>query len=264
MKICEWLRSNKLSLNALKTEFMIIGSHQRVGELGSARTLPVVRAQGNVIKRVNKTKSLGLVIDEFLTWDKHIEYIIKKIRQNLGMMKKIKGSVPKDSLVTLYKTLVEPYLRYGNIIWGQCGNTLTEKVQRLQNKAARIISGTSFEETNHDDLLRELNWMNVKQLISHDLAVAMFKLRNGLSPSQCTENLQTISEIHGYQTRSVTSNDYYLQKFSQSYGQKAFTYIGAKTWNNLPIQVKNAHSLFTFKKTLKEFLMKNTEMSNDI
>ena len=103
--------------------------------------------------------------------------------------------------------------------------------------------------------------MNVKQLISHDLAVAMFKLRNGLSPSQFTENLQTISEIRGYQTRSVTSNDCYLQKFSQSYGQKAFTYIRAKTWNNLPVQVKNAHSLFTFKKRLKKFLMKNNEMS---
>ena len=97
---------------------MIIGSHQKVGELGSARMLPVVKAQGNEIKRVNKTKSLGLVIDEFRTWDKHIEYITKKIKQNLGMMKKFKGSVPKDSLVTLYKTLVEPYLRYCNIIWG--------------------------------------------------------------------------------------------------------------------------------------------------
>ena len=50
LKICEWLRSNKLSLNALKAKFMIIGSHQRVGELESARTIPVVRAQGKVIK----------------------------------------------------------------------------------------------------------------------------------------------------------------------------------------------------------------------
>ena len=39
-----------------------------------------------------------------------MEYITKKMKQNLGMMKKIKGSVPKDSLVTLYKTLVELYL----------------------------------------------------------------------------------------------------------------------------------------------------------
>ena len=100
---------------------------------------------------------------------------------------------------------------------------------RIQNKATRIVSGTSFEETNHDDRSRELNWMNVKQLISHDLAVAMFKIRNGLLPSQCTENLQTMSETHGYQTRSVTSNDYYLQKFNQFYGHKAFTYIGVKT-----------------------------------
>ena len=45
LKICEWLRSNKLSLNALKTQFMIILSHQRVGELGSARTILVVRAK---------------------------------------------------------------------------------------------------------------------------------------------------------------------------------------------------------------------------
>ena len=81
--------------------------------------------------------------------------------------------------------------------WGQCGNTLIKKLQRLQNRVARNISETTFEETNHDDLLRELNWMNVKQLIGHDLAAAMFKIRNGLSPSQCTENLQTVSEIHG-------------------------------------------------------------------
>ena len=140
-------------------------------------------------------------------------------------MKNIKGSVPKDSLVLLYKTLIEPYLRYCNIIWGQCGNTLIEKVQRLENKATTIISGTSFEETSHDDLLRELAKLDECQtvIIGHDLAVAMFKIRNGLSPSQCTENLQTISEIHGYQTRSVTSNDYYIQKFSQSYGQRGIT-----------------------------------------
>ena len=69
---------------------MIIGSHQRVGELGSARTIPVVRVQGKITKRVNKTKSLRLVIDEFLTWDKHIEYVTKKVKQKLGMMKKSK------------------------------------------------------------------------------------------------------------------------------------------------------------------------------
>ena len=107
---------------------------------------------------------------------------------------------------------------------------LPKKYKDYKHKAARIISGTSFDETNHGGLSRELNWKNIKQLISHDLAVAMFKIRNGLSSSQRTENLQTISEIHGYRTRSVTSNDYYIQKFSQSYGQKAFTYIGAKTW----------------------------------
>ena len=50
LKIYELLRPNNLSLNARKTEFMIIGSHQRAVELGSARNIQVVRAQGKVIK----------------------------------------------------------------------------------------------------------------------------------------------------------------------------------------------------------------------
>ena len=71
--ICNWLKTNKLTLNALKTEFMIMGSHQRVGTTGCARTIPAITADGKVVKRVAHTKSLGIVVDEYLSWDKHID-----------------------------------------------------------------------------------------------------------------------------------------------------------------------------------------------
>ena len=74
-KICDWLRHNNLSLNAIKTEFMIIGSHHRVGRLDSTpeSTPYIVQVGDMMIKRVTKVKYPGLVVDENLSWDEHVE-----------------------------------------------------------------------------------------------------------------------------------------------------------------------------------------------
>ena len=75
-KVCEWLRHNNFSLNAIKTEFMIIGSHQRVGRLDSTpeSTPYIIQVDDLMIKRVTKVKYLGLV-DKILSWDEHVEHI---------------------------------------------------------------------------------------------------------------------------------------------------------------------------------------------
>ena len=57
---------------------MIMGSHQRVGTIGCARTIPAIVTDGKVVKRVVHTKSLGFVIDEYLSWDRHIGLYIEK------------------------------------------------------------------------------------------------------------------------------------------------------------------------------------------
>ena len=57
---------------------MIMDSHQRVGTIGCARTIPAIVADGKVVKRVAHTKSLATVVDEYLSWDKHIDYMLKK------------------------------------------------------------------------------------------------------------------------------------------------------------------------------------------
>ena len=76
-KVYDWLRHNNLSLNTIKTEFMIIGSHHRVGRLDSTpeSTTYIVQAGDMMIKRVRKVKYLGLVVDENLSWNEHVEYI---------------------------------------------------------------------------------------------------------------------------------------------------------------------------------------------
>ena len=79
-KVCDCLRHNNLSLNVIKTEFMIIGSHYRVGRLDSTpeSTPYIIQVGDMMIKRVTKVKYLGLVVNENLSWDEHVEYIYKR------------------------------------------------------------------------------------------------------------------------------------------------------------------------------------------
>ena len=111
IQITDWLRANKLSLNALKTEFMLIGTTQALSKIGN---LLAVRVNGQLIRRVYKSKYLGLIVDDKLSWKDHIDLISSKIRRNIGVMKRVREYVPGDILILLYRTLVEPYLRYCN------------------------------------------------------------------------------------------------------------------------------------------------------
>ena len=95
LNICDWIKADKLTVNALKTEFMIIGSHQRVGTSGCSRTIPAIVTDGKVVKRVVHTKSVGIAIDEYLSWNKHIDYISKKLKGNIGIIKRVCSVISK-------------------------------------------------------------------------------------------------------------------------------------------------------------------------
>ena len=101
--ICKWLKANKLSLNTVKTEFMIIGTSQRVGNLDIApETTPYALFVNDAsIKRVKQVKNLGLIIDENLTWENHINYISQKIKRNVSILKCMSKVLPTESLCML-------------------------------------------------------------------------------------------------------------------------------------------------------------------
>ena len=83
----------------------------------------------------------------------------------------------------LYRTLVEPYLRYCNTTWGNCGATLLNRLRTLQNRAARVITGISYEDADHNRILKDLNILNVRQLVELDAASLMYRVENDSVPA---------------------------------------------------------------------------------
>ena len=84
------------------------------------------------------------------------------------MMKKTSKFLDKNSLLMLYRALVETHLRYCNVVWGQCNDTLIDRLQILQNKAAKVITKVKYEDADHLGLICQLGWITVNALIKLD------------------------------------------------------------------------------------------------
>ena len=91
----KWLISNKLTLNTAKTEFMLIGSRQKLSTLSSQPELSIDNVP---IEKVTSVKSLGIFIDENLRWQTHIDKLSKKISSGIGKIKRTGDFVPTPTL----------------------------------------------------------------------------------------------------------------------------------------------------------------------
>ena len=132
---------------------MLSGTAANVLKLGS---LLAIRIDSYTIRRIHVAKYLGTIIDDKMSWKDHIDYISLKIKRNIGMMKRVRRDVPTECLILLYRTLVEPYIRYCNTTFGGCNTSLLDTLQTLQNRAARVIANVKYENTDHAKLLKDL------------------------------------------------------------------------------------------------------------
>ena len=96
-RIINWLSSNKLTLNILKTDFMVIGSRQRIATLAGNISLSV---NGISLQQVENTKCLGLTIDQFLTWRNYIQSVRQKVGCGIRILKRIRPFVGLEHLIT--------------------------------------------------------------------------------------------------------------------------------------------------------------------
>ena len=95
INISEWMRLNKLSANPKKTEYMIIGHPRRINKVEVNETL---RLNDSEIKRVKKTKSLGVIVDEGLNWEEQFKTVRGKVRGGLTSLKKPEKHPPAISV----------------------------------------------------------------------------------------------------------------------------------------------------------------------
>ena len=144
--ISEWMRVNKLSANPDKTEYMIIGDPRRTNKVEISQPLHLNDSE---IKRVTKTKSLGVMVDEGLNWDDQFNKVKGKMNGGLKSLKKLKNFIPQSQLDHVYRAVIESHLRYANVIWGSLPKSKLNTLQRLQDRARSIIGKARLKLKSH-------------------------------------------------------------------------------------------------------------------
>ena len=243
-----WLRANKLTPNVIKTEFMLVGSRQRLATFDDMVDINL-SIDDTRLKRSHETKCLGVYIDDNLTWKCHVEHIRKKISRSLGVLRKIKQILGKAYLVKVYKAIIEPYFNYCCLVWDNLDQYLADKLQKLQNRAARIITGAPYRSIHTCDMFNDLGWATLKDMRLQQKAIMMFKVVNGLAPSYL-KNIFNHDDECIYNLRRSNKN-LRIPKARTDYYRYSFAFTGAKLWNSLPDDLKEETSLHQFKKRLK-------------
>ena len=117
-------------------------------------------------------------------------------------------------------TFVGLYFRYCEVVWEQCNETLKDKLQTWQNRAARVICNRRFEDVgDHQELLNQLGLLNVRQLFSLDLGVFVFRAINGFISNQFNEMYSKSNTIHSHGTRAVTTDCLFIKRTNLTAGQ---------------------------------------------
>ena len=242
-----WLCSNGLCLNPEKSESILFGTHQR---LRNFPNIPSVNIAGTDIKLENKLTSLGVTMDSSLSFNHHVTSVCKSSHFHLRSLRHIRRSITNDVATSIAVALVQSRLDYCNSLLSGISNFNINKLQRVQNLAARL--SLNDWHTSSSQLLTKLHWLPINSRIKFKIGTLTFKLLTNKQPAHLCALLQPVVS-----TRLTRSSDQQLlvqPRVRTSIGQRAFSICGPNIWNSIPLPIRLSPSISIFKRNLKTYL----------
>ena len=247
MEVAQWLAHNKLRFNADKTDFIVF-SNKPPQQYS-------INVCGAKIVSSPYVKCLGVQLDSQLNMAKYVSSVCQSGYAFLKNMGRIKTALDIKSRCTLYHSFVISRIDYCNGLLNGVAKYLLIKLQRLQNAAARIVTGSSRHCDAHQ-LLINLHWLPVQHRITYKILYFVFRCFIHQAPGYLIDLLKTTS--HGRCLRSTTSNSNYIpSRCHRRIGMCRFSVAGPNLWNALTNDVKSSISIASFKAQLKTYLFKH-------
>ena len=248
--IRHWMNCKSLKMNDSKTEVLFISSKQ----LNKKMSFPNVTIGNCAIEPGSSAKLLGAVLDNQISMEVHISAVCKSVQFHLYNIGRIRKYLSKQSTEQLVHALITSKLDYCNSLLIGLPRTLLNRLQRLQNIAARIVNcNRTF--CHITPVLRELHWLPVSERVKFKILLLVFKCVNDMAPIYLKDLL-----VPYQATRSLRSSTQHLLDIPFTrctmFKDRAFGVIGPRMWNDLPLELRATNSLDIFKSKLKTFLFK--------
>lgn len=232
--IANWFKANKLTLNVDKTKLMIVGTNHMLDKLNNIN----VKYDGNDIERVEEFKYLGVKFDSKLSWSAHVDYLCKNVSKRIGIIRRVKYFLPRQTVLLLSNALVMPHFDYGSTVWNNCTAEHHKRLQVLHNQLARTILSADIR-TPTNDLMNSLNWVKLNNRWNNQLLVLLFKCLKNLSPCYLSSQFNFVYMNHNYSTRHSVWNSLTVPKCNSNSGQRTFHVRAANAWNGISPQIRS-------------------------
>ena len=232
------------------------------------------------LKQSERERFLGVIIDSKLNWNEHVRQLTSKISRNSGILYKLKGLVPGNTLKTLYNSFVQSHLNYCSTVWGLKSNNSLNALFRAQKKAIRATDdkfqnyfydkNTGKTASHTKEIFNRLNYLTVHNIIGKNCLTMMHKVIMTVAPLQTTEMFKIINkkkprrnleifEIPNFRLRQ-TDNTLFFK------GPKCYNTIVNKINSSLPHDVPRLQNKFlnSFKATVTKYLLQLQKEGDDL
>ena len=234
-----------LIVNASKSNAMFVTTRQKETVLTDDINLYFGDERLNVVTSFDY---LGLKYDKNIRWDVYIESFCQELSKKIWILSRLREFLPFELLLNIYKSTIQPKIDYGISVWGFTSDMNLNRIQRLQNRAARAMyNNYDYVNTRGLDLLVDMKVMNVRQRRDYFVSLLMFKSIHGLAPDYMVNDIVMAIEVSERQTRNNNVNDLYIPVVNIEISKHALSYQGPKVWNSLPDSVRECTNLETFK-----------------
>jgi len=196
-------------------------------------------------------------MDQQLTWAQHLDKVTSKMARALAALAKSRNFFTSDTLKTVAQTLVLSHMDYCACLLSAGSQSNLNKLQTLQNKAARLVLNAKYT-SNTDDLHRKLNWPKVNERLYTRTLTMFHKILTAKKPEATYKRLHTIKNTHRHNTRLAQGGGFRLAKPKTCAATRTFLYRCIKSYNSFPQYIK-ASTQSMFKQHIKDRLKTQTQ-----
>lgn len=251
-----WAHDKELSINSKKTKILYVSSTHSRSTCGiniilhkndclhkNYKTLSVECDCNAVIEVVGVHRYLGLIFDDRFLWDHHIEDIRKRMRYFAGCFYYLKDIIPKNTLLIIYRSLVESIMSYGITVWGSASECYLDKLTSTQNRIVRNLDPGN----NVENIYKTLGILEVKKLFILRLLLNNYFNRSLLSPV-----------AHPYSTRAVDAAQFEIPRTNNRYGDRQLVVLLPRILNLLPRSLVELRTLREIKTDITKWLLSSS------
>ena len=191
-------------------------------------------------------KHLGVILSSDCTWTSHLDNVYVKAMKRVDCLRGLKFILSRRSLEKMYLVFIRPLLEYGDIVWDNCSIACSDKLEKVQLAAARVVTG-GVKTTSNRLLYKETQWEMLQDRREKHKLTHFFKIVNGMTPGYLRDRIPEVIAT-GHNTRH--SQEIPLIFCQSEKRRKSFFPSTIQSWRNLDEETRNSESIRTFKTRL--------------